>query len=141
MRFSKKTLSAFLALVWLAVGLSLSFAAYRYLSSSSSTMPWLLGLSSSAVLLGLAKGQFVLAKAARKTLASLVKEKEPAPLTAAIGPKFLLLIACMMGLAKLIRFFGAGPELLGFIDLTVGVALIRGALVYAMATCDKLSLS
>lgn len=87
-------------------------------------------IASVALYAGFLKGKHVLTKTAIKTVERIRSLPNPAPLTEMYGPKYLLLIAFMMGLGMCMKFFGLPNDIRGAIDIAVGSALINGAMHY-----------
>lgn len=79
---------------------------------------------------GFAKGRIVMQKAARKTEARLTKLDNPTSLTNLYTKANLILIAVMMMLGMLLKYFSLAYDIRGLIDTAVGCALIQGALCY-----------
>ncbi len=69
-----------------------------------------------AVIVGLAKGHFVLSKTVHR-----MREKAP-------GVKYLLLIGLMVSMGMALRF--VPNQVRGFIDIAVGHALLYGGVLY-----------
>ncbi len=83
-----------------------------------------------ALIVGRLKGRFVLSKSVTRMQARLVKLGEPLPIWKIYSGGFYILIAFMMGLGMLFRFFGVPQDIRGFVDVAVGAALLSGSTAY-----------
>lgn len=81
-----------------------------------------------ALLIGFAKGRFVFAKTVGKTVARILALPNPAPLSQIYTKGYYILLAGMVFLGFLVRFFPF--DIRGFIDVIIGSALINGSLLY-----------
>lgn len=83
-----------------------------------------------ALLIGYAKGRYVLGKSAQKGVDRIRAFPNPAPLARIYSPKYYLLIGLMIALGVSIKFFGFSNDIRGFVDTIIGAALINGAMIY-----------
>jgi hypothetical protein len=83
-----------------------------------------------ALLVGYFKGRYVLGKSAKKGVDRIRSFPNPAPLKSIYSAKYYLLLAAMMGLGISIKYMGLSNDIRGWIDTTIGSALINGAMIY-----------
>lgn len=96
-----------------------------------------------ALTIGYVKGRMVLGKTACKTIERLSVLESPFPLSKLYVPRYYAILLVMMCLGFVFRFFSIAGDIRGFIDLTVGSALVHGSLVYfkvAVARVKKATL-
>ncbi len=122
MNFSHRTLILAAGTIWLAIGVML-----LSIGLSLTTVGFLIAL---AIGVGYLKGRFVLAKAAAKQVVRITSLKAPLSLKHLYSKGYYILIACMMGLGMSLRFLPVPNSVRAFVDITVGIALIMGALQY-----------
>lgn len=139
-------------LVWLAVGLYLLPLGVFFLlkpleMGTATSLPLFTALSSlslnapeaACVLLtiGLIIGHFksrkVFSKAVKRSEAYVGSLPEKTTLSKIYPPIYLLLILFMAGLGMAMKYFEVPLDIRGFIDVAVGSALIKGALLYFKA--------
>ncbi len=94
--------------LWIFAGTSLLMKGFQLIEGSI----WI----ALAVIVGLAKGHFVLSKTVHR-----MREKAP-------GVKYLLLIGLMVSMGMALRF--VPNQVRGFIDIAVGHALLYGGVLY-----------
>ena len=90
----------------------------------------IIAIITSGLFIGYFKGKYVLGKSARQGILRILKLPNPTSLTNIYNKKHYLLIALMMSLGFLFSFFKLNNDIRGFIDTTVGAALINGSLIY-----------
>jgi hypothetical protein len=97
--------------------------------------PYVGGLDEAAlvlILLGLAlgfmKGRVVFSKTVAKTVARILTMPNPAPLSQIYTKGYYFLLGGMVLLGFLVRFLT--NDIRGFVDVTIGAALINGAMLY-----------
>lgn len=90
----------------------------------------LLFLIVAALILGHFKGRFVLKKSAQRAVSRIQTLNNPTPVTQVYSKAYFFLILGMMFLGFSIRWLGVPADIRGFIDVTVGAALINGSLIY-----------
>ncbi len=83
-----------------------------------------------SLVLGLAKGRFVMQKAALKSSVRIAKLANPTSITNLYTRSNLILIAGMMGLGMLMKILALPLDIRGAIDTAVGCALMQGSLAY-----------
>lgn len=114
-------------LIWLLVGIGLSVAGIKWLTTLTFG-PKLVFLIVISLLIGFLKGKFVLKKVALKYYkkANEIKFKKSDMLTGWIkilGVKGFILIGLMIGMGSFLRHSSIDRSILGIIYLAVGVAL------------------
>lgn len=83
-----------------------------------------------ALTIGFLKARFVFAKTVKKFVARILLTPSPLKLKNVFSVKYLILIGSMMLLGMLMKVLPIAKDVRTFIDLTVGTALINGALQY-----------
>lgn len=86
-----------------------------------------------ALIIGFAKGNFVLPKIAKKNIARIEQLPEKSPFYMTFSVKSWLLILVMILIGRTIRFFGAPALVIGVIYAAVGFALALGSRSYLVA--------
>lgn len=84
-----------------------------------------------ALMLGFFKGKFILAKSAKREMQRISDLPNPISIKYIYSKKYYFLILSMVFLGFLIRFLPL--DIRGFIDITIGSALINGARVFYRA--------
>lgn len=87
-------------------------------------------LISLALLLGYIKGRFVLLKTVKRVVSRILSLQEPVKATQVYSKNYLFLIFFMVLIGFSIRYLPVAQDIRGFIDLTIGSALMNGALLY-----------
>lgn len=87
-------------------------------------------LISVALLVGFVKARFVLIKTVKRVVARILSLTIPIKLSQLYSPGYLILLASMVLLGISLRFLPIPQDLRGTIDLTIGAALMNGALLY-----------
>ena len=85
-----------------------------------------------AFLIGYMKGRFVLRKPALRISRRIRSFEGKIPLRRLYTVGYLCLIGGMMGLGMTMRFLPIPVDVRGFIDFTIGIALLSGALQFAL---------
>lgn len=83
-----------------------------------------------ALVIGYFKGRFVLSKTVKKMVKRITSFSSPVSFHLIYSLKFYLLIACMILLGVLLRYFNVAGDVRGIVDIAVGSALINGAVTY-----------
>lgn len=86
--------------------------------------------------LGYSKGKYVLGKSARQGIARIISLPNPSSVWRIYTAKYYLLLGSMVLLGIMIKVFQLSPDIRGFVDVTIGAALINGALVYFRSAYD-----
>lgn len=151
-RFRHKTLIMISGMIWFAIGiyllpLGLNFivtSAQTSLSLPENTFPllsflegWIGGLEQAAIvvvalglLMGFFKGRYVLSKSVNRLVKRIRSLPEPTPITSIYGPAYYILLGSMMMIGIGIKYLGVPYDIRGMIDVTIGAALINGAMLY-----------
>ena len=135
-QLSHRYLMIISGLVWLAIGTTLLFVGLTFLVKGEGVLHRYFGDPNSVaillivfgLLLGRLKGKKVLARAAEKGCQRILTLPNPAPLWKIYKPSFYLMMATMISLGTLARSLPL--DIRGFIDVTIGTALVQGALAY-----------
>lgn len=151
LKFKHKTLIIIAGFLWMAIGVFLLNMGLRLISEKalmhitevhpSSLLTYLaalfggiqeaaVALIASAMLIGYFKGRYVLSKTVRRMVLRIQSLPSPTGLHNIYGLKFYLLILLMISLGALIRVLGTPAEIRGAVDVTIGAALVNGALLY-----------
>lgn len=86
-----------------------------------------------SLVLGTAKGLMVMRKVVKRSEAHIEARGGSVPLYALFPVQSLGIIAVMMGLGMSLNYLGIPLDIRGFIDMTIGFALIRGGSYYFRA--------
>ncbi|MGE0198299.1 MAG: hypothetical protein AB7N99_07265 [Simkaniaceae bacterium] len=86
-----------------------------------------------ALLLGFFKGRIVMKKAVHRVVERIRSHPSPIPMKKMYSKGYCLLIGSMMGMGFLFKFLPLPLDVKGFIDFTIGIALINGAMLYVRA--------
>lgn len=162
-KLSHTTLIVISGLVWLGVGFFLFSLGLNLIVESThldllaiekhspilETLAPYFGMEQAALLLvvlclaaGYAKGRFVLGKSARRGVARILTFSNPTSIANIYSRSYYLLLALMIGLGMSIKFLGLPDDVRGAVDVTIGAALINGAMIYfklASALRQKMS--
>lgn len=152
MKLSHKAMIIISGLVWFAVGCALLPLGLKLLLNSIAgsmlgdthlypLMNWLTGfvgnpqyaavvLIALGLFIGQLKGKKVLSKSARRNIARIQTFSNPTSVTNLYGKGYLVIFAVMVGLGMSIRYFGVPTDIRGFIDVTIGTALIQGSVTF-----------
>ncbi|NGX38201.1 MAG: hypothetical protein K1000chlam2_01373 [Chlamydiae bacterium] len=150
MTFKKHSLIALAGFIWFSVGLMLLIkglklvilAAYFSEEKTGPILNFLMYATTGAILpsvliiillgliLGFVKGKWVLGKAAKRTVTRLYPLRGSIRLTKLYRLRDYLLIVGMIGLGRIISWVNLPGDIHAFIDITIGSALINGAMIY-----------
>lgn len=83
-----------------------------------------------ACLIGYVKGRFVLGKSVKKGVSRIVSFPNPTSLGNIYSAKYYILLGGMVGLGMSIKYLGLSNDVRGLIDVTIGIALLVGAMNY-----------
>ncbi len=83
-----------------------------------------------SLLLGFIKGRMILSKTVYRIVKRLQAETSPVPFSKVYDRKYYIVIALMIGLGFLLRFIPIPFDIRGAVDVTIGSALINGAMLY-----------
>ncbi len=131
----------FTGLVWLLVGFFLTLKGLKLIVSGVFSenffISWIgsfenasLVLIACSLLLGFIKGRFVMIKTINRVTKHLLSLPYPLKVTNLYPTSYYILLGSMILLGILCKFLGIPKMLLGCIDLTIGSALINGAMIY-----------
>lgn len=90
-------------------------------------------LISLALLLGFFKGRVILKKSVKRVVGRIRSFPSPIPVKNMYTKGYLMLIGGMMLLGMVFKVLPIPLEIKGFIDFTIGTALINGAMLYYRA--------
>lgn len=105
----------------------------RVFGLSSTTQAAFILLFVLSLILGTAKGVMVMKKVVQRSEAHIEARGGSVPLYALFPVKSLGIIGIMMGLGMSLNYFSIPLDIRGFIDMTIGFALIRGGSYYFRA--------
>ncbi len=121
------TLYAISGIIWLGIGMMLLNLGLGFLCASQDVNYILIALG---IIIGFAKGRFVMQKAALRSHERIAKLENPTTISQLYTRSNILIIACMMGLGMLMKILQLPNDVRGFIDTAVGCALMQGSLAY-----------
>lgn len=154
MKLSHTKLIVISGLIWFTVGcwllplgLSLLSEASKHELNTGVTLPFIRGIAPyvggfeqgmiaiviGALMIGYVKGRFVLGKSAIKGMERIRSLPNPANLSGIYSPKYYMLLGGMVFLGMSIKWLGLPNDIRGFVDVTIGSALINGAMIYFRA--------
>ncbi|QVL56425.1 MAG: hypothetical protein KFB95_04310 [Simkaniaceae bacterium] len=158
MRLSYRSAIIFSGLLWLAIGILLLSKGLSYLvvAGSAHLEGTLQGFSlltqidrfvknpeksaivlvSVGLVLGFFKGRMVMKKAVNRVVKRIHSFPSPLPVTAIYSKGYLCLIGGMTLMGISLKFLPIPIDVKGFMDFTVGTALINGAMLYFRAAFE-----
>ena len=133
--------------IWLAVGASLLILGMRFLEASiqPETYTPLLNLLQNftgsrdngvilliilGLIVGQIKGRMIMEKSADREVSRIRTLANPIAITHLYSPRYYILMIVMMALGMSMNLLGVPADIRGTIDVTVGIALFRGAVAY-----------
>ena len=128
---SHRTLIVISGAVWLLIGCWLLQLGLNFIVEGGLPELAKIGIITLALLIGYLKGKKVLGKSAQKGIQRIYSLSNPASITKIYKPSYYLLLGSMVGIGFLAKFLPL--DLRGFIDTTIGAALINGSMVYFKA--------
>jgi hypothetical protein len=151
------TLLIFSGAVWLVIGIFLmqlgfnlivgstldsllpgkSHPIMEFFESYSSRTQIALIMIALSLMVGYLKGKYVLGKSAQKGVKHILSLPNPSSLALVYSKKYYILLASMIALGALIKIFQVPSDIRGFVDVTIGSALINGSLFYFRAAYFK----
>ncbi len=152
MQYSHRTWITISGLVWLAIGALLLIKGLTYIVGAATTLyepsalldfiiNWTGTLEQAALLVislgllvGFVKGHFVLKKTVRRVVDRILAQTTPVHWKDVYSKKYFILLLSMMMLGMLFKWLPIGLVIKGFIDVTIGSALINGAFLYFRET-------
>jgi len=117
------------ALVWTCVGTGLSAAGANWCVGAVAT-PWNIVLIAGGLTLGFLKGEFVIAKTARKSASRIIGRGDGMCLGGVFSWKTWLLVFVMMGSGAALRRSAMPRSVLGVLYVGIGAALIWASRIY-----------
>ncbi len=146
----KHSLIALAGFIWFSIGLALLGKGLHLLLSLSfvsgkktgpllnalmyaftgALVPSLLFIVVLGLLLGMIKGRWALARSARRTIARIAPMQGHIKLTKLYRIHDYLLVIGMIGLGRLMHWMQLPSDLHGLLDVTIGSALVNGAMIY-----------
>ena len=148
MKFSHRTLIFFSGFIWLGVGILLLSkglrlivtAAYEIGGGSSlfhrlssflgNVQQAALFVISLALLMGFIKGRFILSKTVARVVARIFTLPSPVEMKKIYTKNYYILLGAMVCLGMVMRGLSLSSDIRGFIDVTIGSALVNGAILY-----------
>lgn len=152
LRFSHRQAILFSGLVWLLVGVLLIYKGLNYMVMTGDHiithyvegLPLIRFFSSfskdlnqaalfficTSLLLGYLKGRFALKKSVYRVVSRITSFPSPVPLNKIYSLGYLLLLCSMMGIGMGFKYLPLSIDIKGFVDFTIGAALINGAMLY-----------
>lgn len=112
------------ACFWTLTGAILGFVGFKWLWSGFAQNSWVWLLVALAVLLGWAKGEFMIGKAGKKAIERIHHLPECSSFHRVFTPGQWVFVFSMMGIGMLIRFSGLDKSYRGIILAVVGVGLL-----------------
>jgi hypothetical protein len=130
-KFAPQQLKTLAFAIWLAGGVVLVMLGVTRLMYAPETAPMVMGLSClAAVVIGFAKGKFVLSKTARKNVARINQMVQPQKAINVYSLPSWLMISLMV-LISIALNVGQVPDMVrGAVNLGIGLALIVSSFVY-----------
>ncbi|NGX51181.1 MAG: hypothetical protein K1060chlam2_01042 [Chlamydiae bacterium] len=86
-----------------------------------------------ALMLGFLKGRFVLKRTVNRVVARIRSHPSPLPVKAIYSKGYFILLFGMMLFGMVFKILPLPLDVKGFIDFTIGAALINGAMLYFRA--------
>lgn len=118
---------------WFLIGASLLFKGLELIAQAALPQKTATSLIALGLLVGFLKGRFVLSKTVRRVVTRIASLPAPIRFKDAYAPSYWILIAGMTSLGMLFRFLPIPIDIRGTIDVTIGSALINGAVLYFRA--------
>lgn len=119
-------------LIWLSIGFMLTIKGLNLLvgrmpDMSQQTCMLLICLS---LLIGFIKGRYILIKTAKRVAAHILSQKGPMKIFQAYPKSYYIILLAMISLGVFFKFLPISKTIHGFIDLTIGSALVQGSMHY-----------
>lgn len=147
MRIKHATAIALSGLIWFVGGIILLSKGLNFVVESSKSeqvgtlISLLLPLSKTkeqaalflvviGLMIGYLKGKMVFVKSVKRVVERIFSFTSPVRLVDIYTKSYLILILSMVGLGFIIRFLPIGLDVRGVIDVAIGSALLKGALLY-----------
>lgn len=138
----------FSGFLWLGVGVMLLYKGLRFISDatlSSDSICFHLkdlfgspaqagtGMIAVGMMIGFAKGRFVLSKTVARVVGKIKTLEAPIRLSKVYPPAYWILIGSMVVLGMILKILPIPVDARGLIDVAVGSALTNGAMLYFRA--------
>ena len=134
-KVTQLTLMRMAFVFWLGGGLSLTIVGANRLSplfDAGETTPLMIGIIA-AIVIGLAKGKFVLSKTSKRNIERLSQISEPVKPVHVYSVKSWITIGIMLMISASLTWLQAPDFWRGIVNLAVGLALVMSSLSYAQA--------
>lgn len=159
MKLSKRTWLVVSGCTWIGMGVVLLLKGLKFIVTTAeakdAAAPWInwlvplvgtrqqaaLLLISVALLIGFIKGRTLLAKTVKRIADRILTAQDDLPMNQVYDRKYYAVLAVMIGIGLTFRFLPIAFDMRGFIDVTIGSALINGAMLYfrQAVTCGTYS--
>lgn len=129
-KLSTRQLKGLAFFLWLGGGLFLAFRGGLFMMQDHPTAGLLMGAGALALLIGGAKGKFVLSKTSQRNLERLEAFSQPQRPLAVYSLRSWIMISVMVGISVALNLSGLPLMWRGTINLAVGAALMMSSLAY-----------
>ncbi len=129
-RVSPPRLKALAFALWLTGGLFLAFRGVHLLTTESLSLLTLVLVVAAALIIGIAKGQFVLAKTSRRNIERLGSLTEPQRPIHVYSLRSWIIIGVMVAISVALNVLAVPAAVRGPVNLGIGAALIVSSLAY-----------
>lgn len=134
--------------LWLAIGIFLLYKGLHWMAEASTRADSLSfqyqelfggpqqvanAFIAIALFIGYIKGRFILSKTVNRVVEGIAKLSLPIHFTQVYSRKYFILIGSMIGLGLILKVAPIPVDIRGFVDVTVGTALIQGSILYFRA--------
>jgi hypothetical protein len=147
MKFSKRTWVVISGGTWIAIGVMLLMKGLKFIVATTemtdgtpllSRLASMIGsrqqagllIISAALLVGFIKGRTVLAKTVKRIADRIHAGDQTLSMDQVYDRKYYVILGIMVGIGMAFRFLPVPLDVRGFIDVTIGSALINGAMLY-----------
>ncbi len=117
---------AFTGVFWISIGLYLFVKGIDFLKISNLSPPYFISVCMLSLLAGYLKEKFVLKKTVKRIVGRILSFMIPIPIFKIYDGKFYIVIFMMIVLGQSLKWFSFPLIIRGGIDLSIGVALIKG---------------
>ena len=132
LRLSSQQLKSLAFMIWITGGLILTFRGSQFLLSDPShpNTGLILGAGITALIIGLAKGRFVLSKTSKRNLERLASLTKPQRPIAVYSIRSWIMISVMVGISICLNLSHFPLLWRGAINIGIGAALIMSSFAY-----------
>ncbi len=130
MQLNRTKLIIFSGLIWLSVGIMLLSVGFKYLIKGAAETQTLITCITLALILGYLKGRYILKKSVHREVFRILSITKSVRISDLYSKKYYILLAIMVCLGYLMNALALPPIIRGTIDITIGSALIKGAMLY-----------